>query len=229
MPSINRRTFLVLGAGGLAALGAGPSPQDDAGLIVHEWGVVTIPYGTKGVLVRSDGVRHGPKGEEITDLPPFVVTWKAAVGSQIEELRMRPVRKPVVYFYSKKAATLSIKVSVPGGRPDAWWPPADDFEPKSKFITPARLGGRPEQPEEIKPEKGQLLWRALTLDPSADGFANAEGWWPSLERPTPRPSAASPERTNSSSTTRSPSTTRASRSDGRKAIGCSSGRRTTNP
>jgi len=174
MDGLNRRDFLALGAGGLAALGA---RRDDGGLVVHEWGVVTIPYGAKESGVRSAGVRLGKRGEEIADLPKFVATWAGAVGKQIAELEAMPVRKPVVYFYSKAEARVRLKVSIPGGRPDAWWPPADDFAPKAKFLNPRQLGGRPQKLSEIEPKDGHLAWQTLTVDPAAGEFPKADGWW----------------------------------------------------
>jgi hypothetical protein len=170
---IDRRDFLALGAGTLAALA---TPRD-SGLVVHEWGVVTVPYGVTEAGIRTAGVRRGPAGAEIEGLPDFVVTWKAAVGQRAEELRNMPVRKPVVYFYSKEEQAVELKVRVPSGRPEAWWPPADDVAPTSRFLTPARLGGRPALPEEIEALNGHLDWRALRVDPKAGGFREASGWW----------------------------------------------------
>lgn len=170
---INRRDFVALSAGGLAAIGTARASE----LIIHEWGVVTVPYGVSQAAVRTAGVRKGPAGAEVEDLPGFVVTWKAAAGRHIEELKMMPVRKPVVYFYAKEELAISFRVRVPTGRPEAWWPPADDFGPKSSFLTPARLGGQPARIDEIAPVNGHLAWRTLRVDPKAEGFREAAGWW----------------------------------------------------
>ena len=52
---MNRREFMAAGAGTLAALPAF-ARQDDGGLVVHEWGVITIPYGAvAGGNVRTAG------------------------------------------------------------------------------------------------------------------------------------------------------------------------------
>lgn len=174
MEPISRRDFIALGAGGLAALGAGP--RDD-GFTVHEWGVVTVPYATPQGGLRTAGVRKGKGGEEIADLPEFVTTWTKAVGEQILQMERMPVRKPVLNFYAGKEQTVRVRVSVPTGRPDAWWPPAADFGPKSTFLKAKQLGGQPVPIQEIEPVNGHLEWTAVRIVPGEPVSQKAEGWW----------------------------------------------------
>lgn len=170
---MNRREFLALGAGALASFGARP----DDGIVVHEWGVVTVPYGHPQGGVRSAGVRKGKNGEEISDLPEFVTTWTKAVGDDIQRLERMPVRKPVLNFYTGKEQTVRVRVSIPSGRPDAWWPPAASFGPTSKFVRAKQLGGEPLRIDQIDPVDGHLEWNAVRVIPEDAVFREAAGWW----------------------------------------------------
>jgi hypothetical protein len=172
--NLNRRKFIALGTGALAALGA---HQPDDGFSVHEWGVVTVPYGHPRAGVRTAGVRKGKGGEEVSDLPEWAVTWAASVKLQIEQMERMPVRKPVLNFYSQEERLVRVRVSVPTGRPDAWWPPTVDWGPGSRFTTAARLGGVPLKRDEIAPVNGHLEWKELTIDPRGIVARKADGWW----------------------------------------------------
>jgi hypothetical protein len=176
---MNRRRFLALGAGGLAALGA--SPQEPSGFVVHEWGVVSLAYGSSvWGNARTAGAKAAQGAEVPSDLPPFVSKWEDHVREQIQDWQMQPVDKPVVYFYADRATEISVRVGVPAGRPKAWWPPASDFGP-TFHGRPMRGFSRvnPEETrlENIKPQNGSVSWNRLTLDPSAGEFPTADGWW----------------------------------------------------
>ena len=173
---LSRRDFIATGAA-LAALPA--FSQDDDGLVVHEWGVVSIAYGSSvWGNARSAGSKAIQGGEQPSDLPAFVETWEQSVNAQIEDWRCQPVDKPVVYFYSKKAMEVRVEVRVPVGRPKAWWPYASAFQPGFDG-TPMR--GCEETPEvkltDIKPVNGRLVWEKLSLDPAIEKFPAAGGWW----------------------------------------------------
>jgi mRNA-degrading endonuclease toxin of MazEF toxin-antitoxin module len=185
MTKLTRRDFLAASA----ALAAAPSllrAQDDAGLVVHEWGVVSVAYRSSvWAHARSAGSR-ALKGQEVkSDLPAFVATWEKAVGEQMDDWRMQPVDKPVVWFYSKKAMDVKFEVSVPKGRPKAWWPWASAFAPDFKGSPMGKGGLRRLDDDEQEPDitkmpqsPGRLVWEKLSLDPTIAEFPKAAGWWP---------------------------------------------------
>lgn len=167
---INRREFI---AGSAAALATARLKNP---FVAHEWGVVTIPAGATWSNVRTIS------GESPT-LPGFVATWTGACGSLIEEWKNAPVMidKPVIHFYTDARRVVNVRVSVPTGRPKAWYPPATDFGPRPKL--PAREGRglfvMPDAPkiEEIQPKDGFLAWDGLTIDPAGAELPAADGWW----------------------------------------------------
>jgi len=156
---LSRRRFLSAGA----ALGAVPAlGLDEGGLVVHEWGVVTVPDGSALGMARSEGARF-EDGKEIAEaLPPFVETYPKAFAAVLEAWGNMEVRKPIVYFYSREKTSVSVRVSMPEGRPHAWWPAARDFGPKPDL---PRRGLRPRgelekrvpAPEEMKPERTEAV------------------------------------------------------------------------
>jgi hypothetical protein len=182
---LTRRDFLAAGA---AALSLPALAQDPAGLVMHEWGIVTVAYRSKWTSVRTAGSRRVAGAElAAAGLPSYVASWEQSVKAQIKEWEETPViiTKPIVYFYAPKATAIWMRVSVPTGRPHVWWPPADDFGPKADL--PARNGFNMDDPKapplsEIKPEHGFLLWKELTVDPAAVELPKAEGWWAAARR-----------------------------------------------
>ena len=178
MKKVNRREFIAAaGAGGLAALGMGP--QDADGLVVHEWGVVTVIAGTAHSSLRTAGcTRKGAKEVDPT-LPPFVLTWDRFIGNAIDlNGDLVPVRKPIVYFYSKEQRTISVRVSVPTGAPAAWWPPGATYSPRPDYHIPSgkRTPGGPRL-KEIQARDGSLRWDRLVIALEGTGMEKAEGWW----------------------------------------------------
>jgi len=177
---MNRREFMAVGAGGLAGLAF---RQDDADFVVHEWGVATIVHGASGIgAARSEGATFAGGVEKPEELPKFVHTFRGMFDQTIENWRNMPVRKPIVYFYAKKKMTVNVLVSIPRGRPHAWWPQAAEIAPRP--VLPGRgrgFGDLGELPkiEEMKPENGLLRWPALVIDPlSVAKRPDADGWWP---------------------------------------------------
>src|SRR5262245_29371031 len=185
---LNRREFLAAAAA-LPALA-----QDDKGLVVHEWGVVTAPYGSDLGVARSEGARFADGKELAEELPDFVTTYREAFDQSIEEWKNRPVRKPIVYFYAKERTNVRVKVSVPRGRPHAWWPPTADYGPRpalpGKGIAPD-----PKIPaiEDVKPENGHLTWNFVVDPDSKARPRDAAGWWPLARKPASTPIRAGTE------------------------------------
>ncbi len=178
---ISRRDFLAAGAGALAASRLPLHAQDDDGLIVHEWGVVTIALdSTAWGNVRTAGAKGKGAAEMTAGVPAFVQSWEAIVGAEIINWKDAPqaVDKPIVYFYAKKKAKVSFKVSVPAGRPKLWWPHVTTFAPQ--FEAPRHFyndGDPVPKTQDIKPEKGLVEWRDLVLDPDATLDKPVDGWW----------------------------------------------------
>jgi hypothetical protein len=186
MTKLTRRDFLAAGASALAAANLATQArggQDDSGLIVHEWGVVSGAYKANvWGNVRSAGAR-AMKGLEVkSDLPEFVATWDKSIGDQIEDWRSQPIEKPVVWFYSKKAMDVKFEVAVPKGRPKAWWPWASAFAPE--FNGPHRKGTDRALAEaekidasSVPQSPGKLVWEKLSLAPGLSEFPKTTGWW----------------------------------------------------
>jgi hypothetical protein len=176
--TLNRREFIAAGATALAL----PAFAQEEGFEVHEWGVVTIAYGTSRGFVRSEGSRFVDGVEKPEELPAFVETLQKRFDTAIEHWHSMPVRKPIVYFHARKRMTIAVKVAMPKGRPHAWWPRADDVAPKPTLPPKRGFGSDPADKlpvfQDLPMTDGLLSWTALTLDPTATQFAAAAGWWP---------------------------------------------------
>lgn len=94
-------------------------------LIVHEWGTFTSIAGKDGTAIDwrpLDGT---------SDLPTFVYTsankkgWRGSYQDpgkgRLAKVRMET---PVIYFYTKKAMEVDVKVAFPGGTITEWYPQA---------------------------------------------------------------------------------------------------------
>ena len=115
-----------------------PAP---AGLIAHEWGTFTSVAGDDGNPVPwtplagpSDlpcFVRHGLERKE--QLPPTLVRMET----------------PVLYFYTQRPMTLSVKVAFPQGRITEWYPPTGEGTPAQDLYS-------------------QIAWKPVELRPGPD-------------------------------------------------------------
>ena len=127
MPGIGLR---LLAAGALAVWLAIPSlsrspvverssPSD---LTVHEWGTFTSVAGPGGQAMEWLPLTGS------TDLPAFVehfrdAQFKCGLGGTVR------METPVMYFYSPREATVSVKVSFAKGTITEWYPHASAVEP----------------------------------------------------------------------------------------------------
>ncbi|MFN7919738.1 MAG: hypothetical protein U0Q16_06555 [Bryobacteraceae bacterium] len=136
--------------GAAVALLAAPARSDKSSLgevIVHEWGTFTTVAGVDGAA-RVWQPLGGPE-----DLPCFVrrldfgFSPKAMFGS----VRMET---PVLYFYSPRAATLSVKVGFPKGLISEWYPDA-------KVAPRSTSGG-------FTLGNGSIEWGTVRVSPGAD-------------------------------------------------------------
>src|SRR5947209_7377150 len=83
------------------------------GVVAHEWGTFTSIAGRDGAPVRWYAL-GGP-----SKLPCFVhQSGFLGKGSAYTTVRMET---PVIYFYSARPATLSVKVQFPSGRLTEWF------------------------------------------------------------------------------------------------------------
>jgi hypothetical protein len=142
-------------AAGVVAQGAGPGRS--AGLTVHEWGTFTSVAGPDGRAVEWAPL-DGPQ-----DLPCFVselnpaqvkyeldwATLTPASGSAdvpvvswLSTLRATVrMETPVVYFYSDRERTLSVRVDFPQGVITEWYPQAQ-APSVPRFIDFSTINGR---------------------------------------------------------------------------------------
>lgn len=124
MPLTRRRFFgwALAALGGLAAGGraSADDDEDDSGYSVAEWGVFVL---------RGD-LPAGRAADLETDVPDFAhVPRRDRVDflKAAHEAENAPiiVTKPVVWFRSPVARTVSMGVRFPGGQPLVWWPGAE--------------------------------------------------------------------------------------------------------
>jgi hypothetical protein len=147
----------LLGAGLLAILLAASAYLSFAqkqsavpGLIVHEWGTFTSITGNDGGAI--EWLSFSP----VTDLPGFVErTSVADLKSGLRgTLRMET---PVIYFYSPREATVSVKVSFEKGLITEWYPHASRVEPAAPPANVAFSQMR---------SNGTISWDSVTLTPN---------------------------------------------------------------
>ena len=103
-------------------------PAVQNGLVVHEWGTFTSVQGSDGKTL--DGLHHEEEG-----LPGFVYgrakTLKKQKGLEgLPEPCNQKMETPIVYFHTKQAQTVTLKVDFPQGVISQWFPAATAFLPK---------------------------------------------------------------------------------------------------
>jgi hypothetical protein len=128
------RLLVALAAASLVTLGA--APQEPAKVVVHEWGTFTSVAGGDGASLDWRPLA-GP-----SDLPSFVYDLSGSPkgfrhGQAIEPCNHKEpnqckgctsgtirMETPVLYFYSDRETTLSVKVDFPKGKITEWYPAA---------------------------------------------------------------------------------------------------------
>jgi hypothetical protein len=130
------RLFIALAAASLFTVSA--APQESAKVIVHEWGTFTSVAGSDGASLDwrplagpSDlpsfvyslpgaprGLRHG---EPIQTCPREGEGHKSCKNCTEGTIRMET---PVLYFYTDRETTVSVKVDFPKGKITEWYPAA---------------------------------------------------------------------------------------------------------
>jgi hypothetical protein len=120
------RWAAALPAAVLAALACGlaaddpknnPAPGADGGLVVHEWGTFSTFSGSDG-----KNQKFYPYDNDLPDFvhASFLRNAKEAPGGGLISLET-----PVIYFYSEKPLTASVRVDFPKGTMTEWYPYAD--------------------------------------------------------------------------------------------------------
>jgi hypothetical protein len=143
----NLWAFLLFVCGGLVTAWccAAPAPKDKSatpvirGLVVHEWGTFSTFSGSNGTNLRFYPYDN--------DLPDFVHGYLPKNSKARPEGGTISLETPVLYFYSDKALTASVRVDFPKGILTEWYPQA------------GRTAKRLDWPTiKVKPgEKGELL------------------------------------------------------------------------
>ena len=128
------RALVALAVAALVTVGA--SPQDAPKVVVHEWGTFTSVAGSDGASLDWRPLA-GP-----SDLPSFVYDVSGSPkglrhGQAIEPCNHKEpnqckgctnatvrMETPVLYFYSDRETTLSVKVDFPKGKITEWYPAA---------------------------------------------------------------------------------------------------------
>jgi hypothetical protein len=108
-------TVVAALAAALPAVRAADPPP--APLVVHEWGTFTSFSGSDGVLVNFS--------PNYTDLPGFVYSQNGPPDSKASRLLRDgtvSMETPVLYFYTERALSATVKVSFPKGWITEWFP-----------------------------------------------------------------------------------------------------------
>jgi hypothetical protein len=119
-----RRTRVVVGAvaallaAAMALAAAAPVPgvgDRPAGLVVHEWGTFSSFSGSDGAYL--------PFHPANTDLPKFV--YRGNTGKKDSYSGIVSLETPVLYFYTDRPVTASVRAEFPAGAFTEWFPNAD--------------------------------------------------------------------------------------------------------
>lgn len=128
--------------------------QDSPGLIVHEWGTFTAIAGHDGKAMEWTPLPT----PTVTDLPSFVehlntASFKIGLAGRIR------METPVMYFYSPRETTVSVRVTFSKGIMSEWYPHADRVEP-SGVLRNANLS--------TLQADGTIAWNDVVVSPSLD-------------------------------------------------------------
>lgn len=113
-------------AGALSGIGAEDAKQQNAPLIVHEWGTFTSFSG-------SDGIKLEFRPLLTSDLPSFVFNRTRQSGAWFGKTSIAAVQRmetPVTYFYTPIERDVSVRVDFPAGLLTEFYPPVRDFAPR---------------------------------------------------------------------------------------------------
>src|SRR6266852_1712470 len=119
-------------------------------LTAHEWGTFTSIAGNEGQAVEWSPLTGS------TDLPAFVEHFRDP-GFKLGLRGTVRIETPVLYFYSSKEETLSVRVSFAKGVITEWYPRASRVEPKAElYYGMLHQGGA----------SGSIAWDSVTVEPN---------------------------------------------------------------
>jgi hypothetical protein len=133
----------------LAVLGTHPRSAY-SGLIAHEWGTFTSIAGADGQPLEWRPLSGS------TDLPSFVEHFRDAEFKLGLRGTVR-METPVLYFYSPRAETVSVKVSFAQGVITEWYPHASRVEPATSLYDASLYQ---------HDVRGSIAWDAVDLAPT---------------------------------------------------------------
>jgi hypothetical protein len=121
-----------------------------SGVTAHEWGTFTSVAGNEGRAVEWSPLTDS------TDLPGFVEHFR---GGRFKLGLRGTVRMetPVLYFYSSREETVSVKVRFAKGVLTEWYPHATRVEPAADLFDGTLYQEHPD---------GSIVWEGVTLAPS---------------------------------------------------------------
>ncbi len=150
IPRLLASGLLAIGLGGWLIAGEEQAAPD---LTIHEWGTFTAIAGRDG---------HAMEWSTLTgsdDLPQFVehisaANFKAGLRGTIR------METPVLYFYSPRDVTVSVKVGFAQGLITEWYPHASRIQP-SGVVRNSNLSG-------LQAE-GSIAWKNVAVSPRLNG------------------------------------------------------------
>src|SRR5258708_19826085 len=97
---------------------------DPTSLVAHEWGTFTSVAGYNGTALRWQ------PGSGSNDLPCFV----HRLGNRNLKIEFATVRMetPVLYFYTPRPLTVSVRADFPNGWLTEWYPQATHVRPETR-------------------------------------------------------------------------------------------------
>src|SRR3989454_6291636 len=119
-------------------------------LTAHEWGTFTSIAGSDGQAVEWSPLTGS------TDLPAFVEHFRDP-GFKLGLRGTVRMETPVLYFYSSKEETVSVKVSFARGVITEWYPHASRVEPTANLYDRSLYQSYAD---------GSITWDSVTLEPS---------------------------------------------------------------
>lgn len=141
---------------GVAALSADKSKQaapakQESGeqFVVHEWGTFSTFSGSNG--------KHLKFYPDDRDLPQFVHSRHRNIKGGLPDVFVS-LETPVLYFYTDRALTASVRVDFPKGRMTEWYPQAS--RPPSDSLTWENLKIAPKDGPTFPREKGKSRYYA---------------------------------------------------------------------
>jgi hypothetical protein len=142
---------LVLLCLALSATFGAQSQPSDPDLTAHEWGTFTSIAGRDGLAEKWSTLNAS------ADLPSFVEHFNSAQfkAGLIGTIRMET---PVVYFYSPRETSVSVKVRFSRGLITEWYPRASHVEPNPNKLVNRDISQRH--------GNGSIAWDSIIVSPN---------------------------------------------------------------